>query len=213
MKNLIRSIAIAVLFLIGSTINAQTSCCNARAGKDRSVCCPEGSTTLGSFPTATDTCSACDTVLYRWFPTTGLNNPQAANPIASPTVTTSYTLCIYVVNTLTQDTCCSDCDTVNITVNTSCCRVGSTQYNSTEAQALVSIVPNPSNGVFSIAFDSAVENAQIRIYDVTGRLIWNKSGASGNSVLADLSGNSPGVYLVQILDKEELIYNNKLIIE
>ncbi|PKO96045.1 MAG: hypothetical protein CVU14_11245, partial [Bacteroidetes bacterium HGW-Bacteroidetes-9] len=53
-------------------------------------------------------------VLYSWSPTTGLNNPNIANPIASPTSTTTYTLT--VTNALGQ---CPSSDQVVVTVNPS----------------------------------------------------------------------------------------------
>ena len=62
----------------------------ANAGADRTV--PAGaSTTLGGSPAAT---GGIDPLTYEWSPTTGLNNPNAANPIAQLATTTTYTLTI-----------------------------------------------------------------------------------------------------------------------
>lgn len=41
---------------------------------------------------------------YSWSPPTGLNNPAIANPVASPTVTTTYTVSISTINS-NGDTC------------------------------------------------------------------------------------------------------------
>lgn len=41
---------------------------------------------------AAGSCGSGGTVSYSWSPTTGLNNPNIANPIASPTTTTTYTV-------------------------------------------------------------------------------------------------------------------------
>ncbi len=58
----------------------------ANAGLDRSIC-PGDSTSLGSI-----SCSGCS---YYWYPSDSLNNRYISNPIASPTVTTAYTVQVY----------------------------------------------------------------------------------------------------------------------
>lgn len=83
------------------------SLATANAGADKAICAGE-STTIGGSPTA-QTGSAPFT--YSWTPTTGLNNPASANPIASPTTTTTY-----VVH-LTDSGSNTDTDTVVVTVN------------------------------------------------------------------------------------------------
>ncbi len=50
---------------------------------------------------------------YLWFPSTGLTNPNVANPVASPSVTTTYSVVSYA-NSPTE---CSDTDMVTITVD------------------------------------------------------------------------------------------------
>ena len=50
-------------------------------------------------------------VTYSWTPTTGLDDPDAANPVASPTATTTYTV------TVIDEDGCTDTDSITITVN------------------------------------------------------------------------------------------------
>jgi gliding motility-associated-like protein len=71
----------------------------ANAGPDTTICVG-GSANL----TATGGTS------YSWTPVTGLNNPNIQNPIASPTVTTTYTC------TVTNAIGCSDVDIATVTV-------------------------------------------------------------------------------------------------
>ena len=61
----------------------------ADTGPNRTICTGQ-STTLGGNPTGPAG------AFYTWTPSTGLNNPNSANPIASPTVTTTYI--VYVNN-------------------------------------------------------------------------------------------------------------------
>ncbi len=58
----------------------------ADAGKDRAVC-NGNSTKLGGSTSNPDWC-------YSWLPGEGLDDPKSANPSASPTVTTTYTLTV-----------------------------------------------------------------------------------------------------------------------
>ena len=73
------------------------------AGADRLLCLND-STRLGGNPT-----SPLNTI-YSWTPTTGLSDPTAANPMASPSVTTKYFLA-------TSNDTCTGLDSVTITVN------------------------------------------------------------------------------------------------
>ncbi|RNI21816.1 gliding motility-associated C-terminal domain-containing protein [Rufibacter latericius] len=71
----------------------------ANAGPDQNI-------VLGNFATL----EATGGLTYRWSPATGLNNSQIPNPVAKPTVTTTYT-----VTVTTQDGCTSS-DQVTINV-------------------------------------------------------------------------------------------------
>jgi gliding motility-associated-like protein len=71
---------------------------NVSAGGDTTICAG------GSVPL-----NASGGNTYVWFPATGLNNPNIANPIATPAVTTIY----YVV---VSSGTCSDTDSVAVTV-------------------------------------------------------------------------------------------------
>ena len=73
----------------------------ADAGNDVSIC-PGTSTPLSVTPVGASS--------YSWTPTTGLSNPAIANPIATPSVTTTY------VVTVTNGSGCVDTDTVVVTV-------------------------------------------------------------------------------------------------
>lgn len=73
----------------------------ANAGSNTDIC-QGGSTQIGSFPTLE--------LEYAWSPTTGLDDSNAANPIASPTQTTLYTL------TVTAEGGCTATSNVTVTV-------------------------------------------------------------------------------------------------
>ena len=78
---------------------------NANAGPNRSVCSGESITLSGSASGGGGGYS------YSWSPSTGLNNPNVAQPSASPVVNTTYTL------TVTDANGCTDTDQATVTVN------------------------------------------------------------------------------------------------
>ncbi|MBN4051551.1 T9SS type A sorting domain-containing protein, partial [bacterium AH-315-M05] len=71
----------------------------ADAGADVAICIGSG-TAL----------SASGGVSYSWSPATGLSDPNIANPVASPTATTTYILTV-------DNGGCTDADTITVTVN------------------------------------------------------------------------------------------------
>jgi PKD repeat protein len=79
----------------------------ADAGADRTIC-PGDKVTLGGSPTG----QGLAPLAYWWTPRTGLDDSSKANPVASPTVTTTYILGVGGVNV------CDKYDTVTIVVNT-----------------------------------------------------------------------------------------------
>ncbi|GDX52571.1 hypothetical protein LBMAG27_16180 [Bacteroidota bacterium] len=85
----------------GAYYNIQTVSIDfADAGNNLSVCQGSGVQLSGTGGTT-----------YLWSPSTGLSNSTISNPIASPTVNTTYTL------TATNSTGCSDTSVVKISVN------------------------------------------------------------------------------------------------
>ena len=75
----------------------------ADAGPDQNIC-PGGSVQIGVAPSAGFT--------YSWTPTTGLSNVNIANPIATPTIPTTYT--VVITETATS---CIDSDAMDVLFN------------------------------------------------------------------------------------------------
>ena|GEM_PF-932448 len=114
----------------------------ADAGPDQ-VFCLGSSVTLGGSPTAQD---GSIPYAYSWIPTAGLNNPNIANPVASPTVNTNYILAV------TDGYGCTIYDTVSITVSnppTASFVASSTQFCGGDTVLLTS----SSTGAVSFAWE------------------------------------------------------------
>ena len=80
------------------------------AGTAANICAGE-SVNLGGSPTATGG-SGNGTYTYAWTPATGLSNATAANPIANPTITTTYNLVVTQGGAV-----CTGASSVTVTVN------------------------------------------------------------------------------------------------
>jgi len=74
---------------------------DADAGLDQTVCAGTAAQLLGTSSVG---------ISYSWSPTTGLNNPNSQNPLATPSQTTTYTLTVTDING------CTNTDEVTISV-------------------------------------------------------------------------------------------------
>jgi gliding motility-associated-like protein len=107
--------------------------------------CVGGSTPIGGTPTGPTGST------YLWSPSAGLNNTTAANPVAQPANTSTYTVFVTDLNQ------CSAADSVTVTVNplplleagndTSFCQGGSVQLNAT---GLGTFLWSPSTGLNTV---------------------------------------------------------------
>ena len=70
----------------------------------------------------------------------------------------------------------------------------------------VAVFPNPSNGIFNIAFGNLSPN-KIEVYDISGKLILIKNNieVANNQTNIDLSNTSDGVYFVKISTENNTI--------
>ena len=75
----------------------------ANAGTDGTITCSDTSVSIGS--------SAVSGFTYAWTPTTGLSSSTVAQPVATPTSTTTYSLVV-----TSASGCSSATDTVVVTV-------------------------------------------------------------------------------------------------
>lgn len=64
----------------------------------------------------------------------------------------------------------------------------------------LSVYPNPSNSQITLGASRSFDNASFRLITIMGRVVMEKSGIAGNSFDLDLSGQSNGIYLLEIND-------------
>jgi hypothetical protein len=145
-------------------------------------------------------------VFYSWSPSTGLSDPDIANPMATPGISTTYILTISDTNSLA----CSNIlyDTVTVSVG----------YAGIGEQALSAhkgtLYPNPAQN--SITFEgslSSIEKGAVMIFGMEGKLISSNVLHPGyNKLEIDLTKFSNGIYLYKIMINGAIADYKKLVI-
>ena len=85
----------------------------------------------------------------------------------------------------------------------------------TTENSLLQIFPNPSNGIFTINFNSQIQNltnSQIVIANINGQVIYKSNINSKTINTIDLSNYPSGIYILKLISEDENIYR-KIIIE
>ena len=106
----------------------------ADAGEDATINCENSSATLGTDPV--------NGYQYSWSPTLGLDNPNSANPTATPTSDQTYTLTV-----TNSSNGCTASDTVNVTVDTDIDEVTMPKQYTIKCQQPVQIGTDPVSGM------------------------------------------------------------------
>jgi hypothetical protein len=74
------------------------------------------------------------------------------------------------------------------------------------------IFPNPAHDHFTIDFDGDIRNAEVNIFDMTGKIIYSDIASSLSQLVVNTGDFSEGIYMVQI-QAEGFIATKKLVIE
>ena len=215
-KNLMESTLILFIFCAFSTFTKaqvnislninQPPPLVASAGAGQTICAG-GNTFIGDAATG-----GKEPYAFSWSPSTGLSNATVANPVASPSVTTTYVL------TVTDANNCKSTGNIMVTIDPC---TGIDNASGTAGMGNFSIVPNPNGGTFSIIFPTALttslEIIRVEIYNILGKRVYETFFIPALSIGEQLSpyggaGGGSGIYLVRI-SYENATYTEKLIIE
>jgi hypothetical protein len=87
-------------------------------------------------------------------------------------------------------------------------------FPANNSEMMVSLYPNPTDGILFIDFGSRKENMKITILNVLGQVInvVEAEGASFGAAL-NLSENKPGVYIVRIADSNGNQIEKKVVLQ
>jgi hypothetical protein len=144
---------------------------------------------------------------YSWSPTTGLDDPTIANPMASPLTQTTYVLTVVDTN---QWACNSILrDTITIYVQ-GCLGVDEINYN----ENIFEFYPNPAtmNCVYEAELETD-QTGEVEIYNITGSWMQTLKLTEGfNRLEIDLTPFENGVYVFKIMVNGELIETKRLVV-
>ena len=70
--------------------------------------------------------------------------------------------------------------------------------NNRNEASLLKIIPNPTNGIFEIVSNEAINDLDVHLYDVIGKLIFEKQFTSLNACSIDLSSERTGFYFMDV---------------
>ncbi len=80
--------------------------------------------------------------------------------------------------------------------------------NSSENE--MSLYPNPTSGLINLVSAKNLENASLIVKDVEGRVILEKEGINGSHFSFDISGQSKGIYFIEII-QEKVVLRSKIV--
>jgi len=191
-------------------VRAISTTCPANAGPlsyDVQSCCGRG------YPGVQIGALNVPILTYSWSPSTNLNHTNIAQPISTWTSTTAETYTLTVSNS----NCTTNTSTVQVIgapyTGNSCCRLINPQDTIVVNQALpvhFSVFPNPANS--SITIDVCGNADYLRIYDINGRVVYEKTNIIEGVYYVDVSGYSRGIYFVHVTS-EDSFNTQKIVVE
>lgn len=78
----------------------------------------------------------------------------------------------------------------------------------------ITVYPNPTTGVINIKNISTLNHLiTIKIYDVSGQLIKQLSSNMGDNLQVDLTGHTPGIYMLNFTDQNNHSFNKQIVLQ
>ncbi|MFZ4401843.1 MAG: metallophosphoesterase [Bacteroidales bacterium] len=76
----------------------------------------------------------------------------------------------------------------------------------------VFLFPNPSNGIFNVILPEIKNKIAVKVFDINGRMIYNKESFGNRNLLIDISDHSVGEYIIQ-LESNQLKMSKKIMLK
>jgi uncharacterized protein YifE (UPF0438 family) len=76
----------------------------------------------------------------------------------------------------------------------------------------INLYPNPARNKFTISLKN-LDNAHVKIYDVLGKIVFEKTTTDKVIEVNTNSRFKPGIYLVNVISKDNKVYHKKLVIQ
>jgi len=129
-----------------------------------------------------------------WFQWLDCNNGMAPIPGEyyidfSPAVDGDYAVIVTTLN-------CSD--------TSACFSIDNVGLGENNSAGTISVYPNPTNGLVTITTGAQIENATIKLINLSGQVLIQENNLTGSTFNLDLSEFSNGVYFVEISEGENI---------
>ncbi|TSA33892.1 MAG: T9SS C-terminal target domain-containing protein [Porphyromonadaceae bacterium] len=172
----------------------QPAVLTAAAGHDTLVCRGHP-IILGGNPTAS---GGNNSYVYLWSPPDGLNDPTLSNPIANISESKTYMLSV------TDAQGCLAVSFISVYVDL-CLGIDVNNLNQ-----ILTVFPNPSNGVFTIQGISSLNGKlqRIEVINQLGQIVFSRSFSIGDLVSdieIDTKIKEPGIYFLKISLSDRLV--------
>ncbi len=92
----------------------------------------------------------------------------------------------------------------------SCYTVTGLGFANTQIWQGISVFPNPTSGQVEIVLNTPLKNGKLKVLNVTGQTIIEKTNLNGNSFSVNLDEQAKGVYFIEI-SQSGMIYRTKVI--
>ena len=138
-------------------------------------------------------------IFYSWSPATGLNNPNIANPMATPSISTIYVLTVTDTNSLA----CTNVfkDTVNV-------QVGYLGVNENSKAVSFNIYPNPAANSLTLTLSKGEGTVTVSITDICGKEI-KQLETENKTTDIDISTLQDGIYFITAKNKNSSLKSTK----
>ncbi len=109
--------------------------------------------------------------------------PNEVSKSFTPTITGAYAVAVVENN-------CSD--------TSNCYTVISQGISDKSISYTFDVFPNPTNGQFTVHSNQTLKNATLKLYNITGQVILQKTNLSGDSFVLNISEQANGIYMLEI---------------
>lgn len=75
------------------------------------------------------------------------------------------------------------------------------------------LFPNPASTLVFLELENEIESGSIRIIDMNGKVLLEKTKITGNKIQLNIEKLIPGNYILQVLDKNKYYFNKSLVIQ
>ncbi|MFM2224497.1 MAG: hypothetical protein RJA07_699 [Bacteroidota bacterium] len=176
-------------------------------------------TALNTFTLTVDSITAVQAISYSWNFGDGTTSTLAA-PSHNFANDTTYAVCLQI-QTASSNTC-SYCHTIGKDYQGHIIKSAGFLMNvknkyakpnglsmATQNNAM-QVFPNPSNNHITIQLPNQVNNATLKLINVLGETLFEKTNQSGNLFKIDISQYNDGIYMIQ-LEEQNKIWRSKII--